>query len=304
MVRCRKGFTLIELLVVIAIIAVLIALLIPAIQRVREAANRTQCINNLKQIGVAMHAFHDTMGYFPQGGGDPGTENPAVRPFYFSWTFHIYPYIEQGALYNLAPSDQFIDMNTWPGGPAALTKLDTSPIKIYYCPTRRSVQLYHGHAVTDYAGNRGTGGTDGVIVLNNSPSYLQIRMSMITDGTTNTIMAGERQVNLADMTSGNDCEDNEPAVRPANDCDVLRQAQQVGGVWQPPGQDINIRNSITCGYLAGQGLCPFGSPHVGGLNAVFCDGNVRRISYGIDGTVFKNLCVRNDGQAINLTNLD
>src|SRR5437870_6428671 len=98
--RVRKGvapsaFTLIELLVVIAIIAILIALLVPAVQKVRDAAARTRCINNLKNIGLAMHSFHDVNKYFPQGGGDPGGENPAVRTFYFSWPFHILPYMDQ-----------------------------------------------------------------------------------------------------------------------------------------------------------------------------------------------------------------
>src|SRR3954447_19793815 len=95
----RGGFTLIELLVVIAIIAILIGLLLPAVQRVREAANRAQCGNNLKQIGLALQAYHDVHRFFPQGGGDPGSENPAKRKFYFSWTYHIYPYIEQDNLY-------------------------------------------------------------------------------------------------------------------------------------------------------------------------------------------------------------
>src|ERR1041384_1561115 len=103
--RVRRGFTLIELLVVIAIIAVLIGLLLPAVQKVREAAARTQCTNNLKQLALGIHSFHDVNHNYPQGGGDPGGENPAVRTFYFSWTFHIYPYIEQDNLYKLVPAD-------------------------------------------------------------------------------------------------------------------------------------------------------------------------------------------------------
>jgi prepilin-type N-terminal cleavage/methylation domain-containing protein/prepilin-type processing-associated H-X9-DG protein len=302
MIRFRKGFTLIELLVVIAIIAVLIGLLIPAIQRVREAAARTQCINNLKQIGVAVHGFHDAMGFFPPGGGHTGTDYAAVRPFQFSWTFHIYPYIEQGALYNLAPSDQMIDMS----GTAALTKLDTTPIKIFYCPTRRNVQLYHGSAVCDYGGNVGSGSNDGVILFNNSPSDRQIPMTQVVDGTSCTILVGERRVNLLDLNTGYDCIDNEPAVRPADDYDVIRRTQLISGVWLGPGQDVFISgsDSTNCGYFSGNGIYQYGSSHVGGMNAVFCDGSVRRVSYGIDGTTFKNLCSRKDGQAVDLTTLD
>ena len=304
MKRCRKAFTLIELLVVIAIIAILIALLVPAVQKVRESASRTQCLNNLKQIAVGMHAFHDIRKNFPQGGGDPGGENPAKRVFYFSWTFHIYPYIEQDNLYKLAPTDPMVDITTVAGGAAILNKLDTSAVSIFYCPSRRAVQLYHGDAVTDYAGNTGSNTTNGVIVVNNSPSFARVHMQLIRDGTSNTLMVAERRINRADINSGNDCYDNEPAVRPANDCDVLRRAQAIGGSWLGPAQDNNIVSTASCRFFGGGGLCQFGAAHSTGTMGALCDGSVRSISYAIAPANFKNLCVRDDGQVVDFSGLD
>ena len=101
--KCRqRGFTLIELLVVIAIIAVLIALLLPAVQQAREAARRTQCKNNLKQIGLALHNYHDTMLTFPFAGtvGADVVNGATTGPNGFNWRFFILPYIDQGPLYN------------------------------------------------------------------------------------------------------------------------------------------------------------------------------------------------------------
>src|SRR5438309_4320571 len=160
----QDAFTLIELLVVIAIIAVLIGMLLPAVQKVREAANRMSCGNNLKQIGLAVMNFHDQQGRFPTGGGHwehgisyttkDGTTPNGIDLQTAGWLYQILPYIEQGNAYNVsdmtaANKESFKNpfpetiwcvnvSDSLPVGPAR-----RNPIKTYYCPYRRPRALYY-----------------------------------------------------------------------------------------------------------------------------------------------------------------
>ena len=215
--RKEKGFTLIELLVVIAIIAILIGLLLPAVQKVREAAARTQCTNNLKQLGLAAHSYHDTYNRFPAAlnigvtwysgyqrdkppaGMNATTGYPNDGPF-FSWAFQISANLELG---NVQKS---FNRNAWPwyqyqpGLPAiGANTVNGLTAKVMQCPSdnRSNLQCNDGGnlaALTGYLGVSGTdqfkedGGQDGMLYVNSG-----VRMpGGVTDGTSNTLLVGER----------------------------------------------------------------------------------------------------------------
>ncbi len=308
-----RGFTLVELLVVIAIIGVLVGLLLPAVQAAREAARRMQCSNNLKQIGLAMHNYADTVRKFPASfyrawpttlGGTFGTPG-------WGWGTMILPYIEQSNLYNsLNTSIARLD-----GRIAAVKVLGQTPIATYRCPsdsggpqnanranyaTSNYIAVFGSlydqaapSAGTLVYGSRENAGT-GVFSPNSA-----IRFGDISDGTSNTVLVGE-------MNYGpNGVKDATGAPRRYN-----------GGVWvgtyDDPLGTSNVSNQLSlCGFAAGANVRfrklntpdssnAFSSAHTGGVQFVLADGSVRFISQNADGVMIDRVADRADGEILNL----
>lgn len=288
----RNGFTLVELLVVIAIIGVLVALLLPAVQAAREAARRSQCSNNLKQIGLGFHNHHDIFGRLPSAGGGT-TGNPPTDRGEWGWAYEILQMIEQGNVF-----DNTND-----------TAVRATIIKTYVCPSRRAPMLFSGTGRSDYAGNGGTransDGTTGTVARSDAPGPNWRRgkytMADITDGTSNVVLVGEKLVNRPSMggTGGVDFSDNEPWAGPGYaDADIMRGCLPVGSLWYTPTKDTNLATPPDSGLFY-----RFGAAHPAGAQFVLGDGSVRSISYTVDATTFMRICVLNDGQPVNANNL-
>jgi prepilin-type N-terminal cleavage/methylation domain-containing protein len=322
--RPRRGFTLIELLVVIAIIAVLIGLLLPAVQKVREAASRAKCMNNLKQIGLAVHNFHDTNSYLPTAGGviDKTVYNtvvmingvaatPKTDPYQTAgWMFQILPFIEQDAIYK---------------NPATAPQ---QAVALYYCPSRRSAATWTRirgaetfivgnddyaaatwRAVGDKKGGVGAVGCwDWSSDTSNPPTYRAcffvrggvggpseptttkyarfptITLTDIADGLSNTLAVAEKWI-------------DPPHYQP--DTNYANWFQDVGYItgfvdWGTmrcsmggpfPDTDASGKANFQV----------FGSAHPAGINCLLGDGSVRNWSYSTPNAIFQLLAQRNDG---------
>lgn len=318
-----RGFTLIELLVVIAIIAVLIALLLPAVQQAREAARRSQCKNNIKQMGLAFHNYHETFNRFPIGAQYPIHQA--------NWRVSILPYIDQAPLYNTltqtpASGRGFNSYNGWTGdggygtGAGSNASLINAFVAVYKCPSSTLSSFFVGSAdgvspgqtapdvgmTMDYVGiggsysgvapfdtpavvntNYGTMGQNGLLQIGTAMQFRDC-----TDGTSNTIMVGEDSGTIA----GVDRRKNLSGGWSGHRGPFLGGGSGYGG-----GGVVTIRygsNPKTAPSFSGSGFNngPLTSFHVGGVHALLGDGGVRFISDSINFNTLLQLGCLNDGQ--------
>ncbi len=323
----RTAFTLVELLVVIAIIGVLVAILLPAIQAAREAARRTQCVNNLRQIGLAAVNYNGARKEFPTGGTEPWHDEGDATAIYgkgYGWMVQILPYVEDTAL-------QSISKGYGSGDQARDQIVRGTPVPLYYCPSRGRPNhvridsagcknmvngVQYGCALNDYAGSTPcnnvatinqfelwfwTAGPGGPDIRHGQPppkrpfrgvfvrklSAPATRDKDITDGHSKTMMVGEKRLFTNRYEVGDWHDDI--GWTDGWDPDTMRFT----GI----SPDVDIPQKDPPGGSIGY---HFGSAHATAMHAVFADDTVRPITYDIDPVVFNALGNRQDGMSVTL----
>ncbi len=323
MVRRRSAFTLIELLVVIAIIAVLIGLLLPAVQKVREAANRMKCQNNLKQIGLALHNYHDSNRMFPPS----GTKSPSGTSAGDGYSIHVFllPFIEQENLFKTIDFSFAVGDTNGNTGPRALV------IPTFQCPSDPMKQLPAGWGGNNYRANNGVsivngyGGSDDKGVNAKMPppdggffTNSKYRMGDITDGTSNTAAFSEHiKGDFSDAISTPNADTYKPGTYPGTPDEAMAQCNAInitdlafqgnsngGAPWMshshtttrywhafPPG-------ARSCMYPPQRISTSANSGHGNMVNVLLFDGSVRSVSYSVNLATWRALGTRNGSEAL------
>jgi prepilin-type N-terminal cleavage/methylation domain-containing protein/prepilin-type processing-associated H-X9-DG protein len=299
----RSAFTLIELLVVIAIIAILIAMLVPAVQKVREAASRTTCQNNLKQMGLAIHNYHDVNKAMPAS---------RVGPQHATWFVQILPYVEQSALYRQWDLSKSYYQQT----PAVQNAL----VALYVCPTRRTdamASTQYEVSSTGIPDSQEHPGTQGDYACNGGQFYNAIVDHPLCQGpmcyANSTVNGAGQIVNTQSQTAMRDITDGMSNTFLVGEKHSARSKWgQSGPTWGEGSiwnGDFPRNFSRIAGQtkwnlgqgpddLAGPFHCKFGSWHTGVCQFVFADGHVAALSNGVDMDTLQKLACRNDGQVI------
>jgi len=308
----RKGFTLIELLVVIAIIAILIGLLLPAVQKVREAAARMKCQNNLKQLGLGVHSYHDTYSRFIPAGS---------TVTWLSWHVGILPYIEQTALFN--------KVSQTAGNYITIGKYDipvNNRVATFLCPSQTEAEKMilaptppHNVNLPEVINNQppytthyyGVGGPAGVNPITagnyiyeiNDPTHCRmgkqgmfqrtdtVKLENITDGTSNTLMVGEMSWSPGPITPSNIAGTRFRGW--ARGCDDPTITQVCGGI-------KTISNAINAYSNTLFNEMPFGSQHTGGTNFAMGDASVRFLNASININAYRAAASYNGGEVLPL----
>ena len=302
----RPAFTLIELLVVIAIIAILIALLVPAVQKVREAASRIQCTNNLKQLGLALHNHHASLKNFPPA------RNP--WPLVHSPLARLLPYVEQENLQKL------VDFTQPVSSPANLAASQT-PVRLFLCPTDIGDGRVPGssHAGTNYVANVGTGTVGFGLIASGDGVFTQTPMGFrdLSDGSSNTAAFSETllgngvnsagpiplnpQREVLEVPGGSDPTPGACAGA-AGGWSGQRSAKWIDGhygnvlynhYYMPNAREWDCGNGSH-----NKGLSTARSLHPGGVNMLFCDGSVRFVTDSIHQNTWRGMATRGGGEVL------